>query len=699
LNATITPTWVANGSFTYNRDIFNEIPSFNVYQISDQSLLAGARGGISTTGFGSYIPTNEDTYSIAVSTQKTAKFLGEHTFAIGYSYDHTRFFYDTSRSGALYTIPDKNAAGVTLTTLFPNIPAKSAGQMTNAQFSVFATNSANLADNTCTQCPTWNGSKVYASVTRGTYEGFGVHSNARYHAAYGNDTYVMNRFVTLDLGLRWEEERIGAGTFSYPFTGNWSPRLGLNIDPVGDRKGKIFVSYGRNYWSLPLDAANRELGNEQDDTAFYFAPVIVNGALTIVPDDAHTLNGLPQNATKNFGAPNFSSSTAAEGILPGTKSEYETEWVIGIEREVRNGMVLKAHYVQRSLGRIIEDIGSQSPEASTISSNYNGGIANPNSGTDIAVNEQEVTYTAAQFAAANPDATTNPLWNTPADPYVAPDTGKKCTPANDTYFTAGGIWVDGNDTPLGSACFLNLATMDAGPGDGKPDGFVNPQRKYQALELELDKRYNNHWLAIVNYRFANLWGNYEGAYRNDNGQSDPGISSLFDFTAGQLGLLGDQFKPGYLSTDRRQVASLFASYTIGSDTPAVHFMKGLTTGMTVRGESGVPLSFLGDHPAYLNQGEVPIGGRGAAGRSPSNIELDTRAEYSIPIHDKATIKLAFDGFNVTNSQPILSKVQYTQQTASGYPVVGAAPAIDTDYGRPTAFQAPFNAQFTLRIEY
>jgi hypothetical protein len=582
-----------------------------------------------------------------------------------------------------------------LTTLFSNIPSKSAGQMTDATFSVFATNAANLADNTCTQCPTWNGSKVYASETRGTYEGFGVHSNARYHAAFGNDTYVMNRFLTFDLGLRWEEERIGAGTFSYPFTGNWSPRLGLNIDPVGDRKGKIFVSYGRNYWALPLDAANRELGNEQDDTAFYFAPTIVNNALVIVPDDAHTLNGVPRETNSGsvtpFGAPNFSSSTAAEGILPGTKSEYETEWVLGIEREVRNGMVLKAHYIQRSLPRIIEDIGSQSPEGSTISSNYNGGIANPNSGTDIAVNENEVTYTPAQFAAANP------LAGQLGWVYAAPVAG--CTKSNDTYFSAGGIWVDGNNTPLGGACFLNLATMDAGPGDGKSDGFVNPQREYKALELELDKRYNNHWLAIVNYRFANLWGNYEGAYRNDNGQSDPGISSLFDFTAGKLNLLGDQFKPGFLSTDRRNVASMFASYSVGSDTPIMHALKGLTAGMTVRGESGIPLSFLGDHPAYLNQGEIPIGGRGAAGRSPSNIELDMRSEYAIPIHDTATIKLAFDGFNVTNSQPILSKVQYTQQTASGYPVVGAAPALNLDYARPTQFQAPFNAQFTIRIEY
>ena len=695
VNATITPTWIVNASYSYNVDIFNEIPSVNAYSITDQSLLAGARGGQVVTGFGSYIPTNEDTYSIAFSTQKTAHFLGQHTFSAGYSYDHTRFFYDTSRSGPLFAIPDKNAAGTPLISLFPNIKPGTVGAKTNATFTVFATNKADLTDMTCAQCPIWNGSKVYASITRGTYQGFGVHSRSRYHAAYGQDTYEVNHLVTLDGGVRWEEERVGAGTYSYPFTGNWSPRLGINVDPFGDRKGKIFFNFGRNFWSLPLDAANRVLGNEQDDTAYVFAPTVVNNQLVIVPDNAHNLNGLPKSTTagavSNFSGPNFSSSTFAEGILSGTKSEYEDEFVVGVEREIKNGVVLKARYIDRQLKRIIEDIDDYSVEGNSITNNGNGGIANPTASTDIGVNEQEVTYTPAQWAAKNPNAGQTG-WV-----YAPPVPG--CTAGNDTYFSAGGIWVDGNNTPLGGACFLNLSTMDNPGADGKPDGFVNPSRHYQALELELDKRYSNHWLAVVNYRMANLWGNYEGAYRNDNGQSDPGISSLFDFTAGKLNLLGDQFKPGYLSTDRRAVGNIFLSYTVGADSPGIHFAKGLTTGLGLRGQSGVPLSLLGDHPAYFNQGEVPIGGRGAAGRTPASMQLDLKAEYDLPIHESKIIKLGLDAFNVGNMQPITGKVQYTQQGGSGYPVVGSSPTLNTDYGRPTAFQGPFNARATIRFEF
>ncbi|MFP5277282.1 MAG: carboxypeptidase regulatory-like domain-containing protein [Acidobacteriota bacterium] len=699
---TLTPTWVADASYTYNYDHFMEIPSVNQYQISDQSLQVSGAGGAVNTGFGAYAPSREGTYSLLFNTQKTVHFLGEHALSVGYSYDHTKFLYQPSRSGPLFTIPTANAEGTALNSLFTNIPAGTVGAKTNAQFTVTAINKLDLGDNTCSLCPVWNGMRVFASQLRGTYVGLNVNSIGRYHAAYGDDTWAMNRFITINGGVRWEQQRIGGTVMNYAFTGNWSPRLGINVDPFGDRKGKVFLNYGRNFWAMPLDAANRQLGNEQDDTGYSFAPEIQNNALVIIPDNAHNLNGMNRStdpatgAVTKFGGPNFGSSTG-EGIIPGTKSEYENEWVFGFEREIKAGLVFKMRYIDRRLDRIIEDIGSWSPEGSTVGVNYVGGIANPTANTDIAVNEQEVTYTQAQWNAANPNAG-KALWLTDQNPYKPPVPG--CTEGNDTYFAVGGIWVDGNNTPLGGACFLNLATMDAGPGDGKPDGFANPQRKYQALEVEFNKRYSNHWLAVVNFRFANLWGNYEGAYRNDNGQSDPGISSLFDFTAGKLNLLGDQFRPGYLSTDRRVVSNMYLSYTVGEDSPGIHFLKGLTTGLGLRGQSGIPLSYLGDHPAYWNQGEVPIGGRGAAGRSPAAVQLDLKGEYSIPLWKEGRVlKLALDAMNVTNSQPISSKVQYTQQPATGYPVIGNTPNLNRDYGRPTAFQGPFYARGTIRLEF
>ena len=706
LNHAITSSWEADVSYAYNYNHFNEYPATTDYGITDASGNSLPHPTASViTGLGAYEPSKNNTYSIAVNTSKMFSFFGQHTFSAGYAYDHTNFLDEPSRSGALFAIPNQNATGQTLSTLFPNIPARAIGAMTNALFRISATNTDSTltaTDRTCKQCPiNKNGQQIFASINRGTYQGLLVNATGRYHTAYGNDVYQMNRFITINAGVRWEQERIAGTLLSYTFTGSWSPRIGINIDPVGDHKSKLFFNFGRNYWAMPLDAAIRQLGNEQDDTSYAFAPIInSDGSLTIIPDAAHTLNGLPRSTNASgvvakFGAPSFVSSTG-EGIIPGTKGEYEDEYVLGVERQLTPTIVVKARYSDRRLPRIIEDIGSQSVEGSTMTSNFNGGIANPSKGTDIAINEQEVTYTQAQFLAANPSG------NPSASNYKAPVTG--CTAANDTFFGVGGPFIDGRNNPIGGGCFLNLATMDGpGPGkngaDGQPDGFVNPIRRYNAVEFEVDKRFSNHWLALINFRWGNLWGNYEGAYRNDNGQSDPGISSLFDFTAGKLNLLGDQFTPGFLSTDRRTVGNLFLSYNVGSDTPFIHGARGLTLGAGWRGQSGVPLSILGDHPAYLNQGEIPIGGRGAAGRTPSTLQLDLHTDYNVPLGsrwERYRLKLAMDMFNVTNSQFQTGRVQYTQTTGS---FVGVPPALNLDYNRPTGFQTPFYARGSVRFEF
>ncbi len=693
LDSAITSSWTLDLAYAYNHNHFIETPASGQYQVVDTNPTYVGGSSI-TTGLGAYEPSKNNTYSIQANTSKIVRLVGQHDFSVGYAYDHTDFLDQPSRSGALFAIPSTNAAGQPIS--FPNIPAGAPGQLTNAIFRLVPTNSANSADRTCTQCPLIDGVPTYATIYRGTYKGLNVAAAGRYHSAYGNDTYEMNRYITFNLGVRWEEQRMAGQILSYNFGPSWSPRVGINIDPLGDQKSKLFFNYGRNYWAAPLDAAIRQLGNEQDDTGYFFAPTVgSDGKVTVVPDAAHALNGLPKatgtdGTVSPFGAPNFSSSTG-EGIISGTKQEYEDEYVLGFDRELSKSLVAKVRYTDRRLGRIIEDIGSQSPEGSQVIGNYNGGITNPGPGTDIAVNEQEVTYTPAQFKAANPGTVT-------ATNYVAPVAG--CTYANDTYKAIGGFFVDGRNVPVGGACFLNAATADAGPGDGIPDGFVKPVRRYNAIEFELDKRFSNHWLAVANFKWGNLFGNYEGAYRNDNGQSDPGISSLFDFTAGKLGLLGDQFTPGFLSSDRRTIGNIFLSYNIGSDTPYISGLRGLTLGLGARGQSGVPLSFLGDHPAYLSPGEVPIGGRGAAGRTPSSTQLDIHMDYPVPLGthfgEKYSLKLAMDTFNVTNSQFETGRVQETQLAS---PNVGATPPLNADYNRPTSFQAPFNARGSVRFEF
>ena len=59
--------------------------------------------------------------------------------------------------------------------------------------------------------------------------------------------------------------------------------------------------------------------------------------------------------------------------------------------------------------------------------------------------------------------------------------------------------------------------------------FEDPIHNYDAVELTLDRRFSGKWQGTASYRWSRLNGTFEGFYREDNGQSDPGITSLYDF--------------------------------------------------------------------------------------------------------------------------------------------------------------------------
>jgi hypothetical protein len=693
LSAALSPTWTAIAVYTYNFNHFDETPLHDKYQVSNRTTTPFV-----ATYIGGYEPTKNNTWGLNLETQKRVHLLGEHTLGLGYSYDHTNFLDKPSRTGPLAPIPGQNAAGVDLASLYSSFKTSAVGQGTNATFRLFN------ADDSCTYCALYNGKRVYLQQIRGTYKGLDVLATARYHVGWVNDSFQVNKYLTLNAGLRWEEQWYNGTLMRYLFNDNWSPRLGFSIDPFGDQRSKAFFNYARYQLVLPLDAAIRQLGNEQDDSFFFTPDMNADGTAkldslgTVIPviDAAHTLNGLPgrkkneDQSVSGFGAPTFASSTG-EGILPGTKMEYADEYVIGLQREITHGSVLSIRYSDRRLGRVVEDIGSESVEGSLVDEFYNGGIANVTAGTDISVNEDEVTYTPDQWYAAN-QVSPGQIDNANEDAkyhYHAPVAG--CTVAGDTSVANGGFWEHYDGTPYNGACVTNLDTAAGGAPDGKPDGFAKPVRFYKELVVEFNRNLSKSWQMRSNYRWASLWGNYEGLFRNDNGQSDPGISSLFDFTSGAIGVLGDQFKRGYLNTDRRNVFNLNIAYTASRDSFLAKLNK-MTMSTSVRAASGNPLSAFASHPhpSYANTGEVPIGGRGTKGRLPGVIQFDGHLDYPVQMKERFTLKLAFDAFNIFNTQKQTGKNQ-NLDTAPGSPSV--------DYGKPTGFQDPFYARGSIRLEF
>src|SRR5437762_10301536 len=126
----------------------------------------------------------------------------------------------------------------------------------------------------------------------------------------------------------------------------------------------------------------------------------------------------------------------------------------------------------------------------------------------------------------------------------------------------------------------------------------------------MDRRFSNRWSMQASYTWSRLNGTFEGFYREDNGQSDPGITSLYDFRtndpsytaigASQCGFLGDirflgALGEGPLPLDRAHVIKVFGNYT---------FNMGLNLGLGLTMNSGAPLTELAANPNYDSPGEI-----------------------------------------------------------------------------------------------
>jgi hypothetical protein len=666
LASSLNATTQVNIAATYKTSNFTESGYDNIYAVSDRTI--GSQGFQGLNGGFVQNPQNKS-YGVTLDIQKVANLFGPHTFSGGFGFGRATYLVNRDYIGARFPFPATNADGVPITQVGGN--SGLVGTLTSAAFYL------QKASSNCptTLCPIYQGytgtgpkPQVYLSQVRGIWSGPTATSNESYLSSYVNDSWAVNRRVTINAGLRWEEEQLNGPNQQYVFNDNWSPRLGVNIDPFADRKTKIYFNWGRYTQGLPTDAAIRELNQELDiNSARWAAPsdgtnLLTNPDGTISPilDAAHLLSGITRYAnspTSSGPSGNISASALTpELIHAGTRLNFEEEYLLGVQREIANGMVLDLRYSDRRLERIVEDMQGVSPEGANFGlPNQIYLIGNPSPSADYFTNEQEIAY--------------NPASGPPAN--CVADYGTQ---------------EDSLGNVVGAACGQNPDTAGLTVPDGKPDGFALPVRRYQSFEVELNKNFSRGYLIRANYRFAKLWGNYEGLFRNDNGQSDPGISSLFDFTQGIVGLLGAQFTPGYLNTDRRNVGNLYGSYTVPNG-----FLRKLTGGAGLRATTGTPISRLASHPVYHDVGEIPIGGRGTFGTTATALQLDMHGDYPIALGDKGSLKVAFDAFNVTNS---LFTRTVNQNIDTGF-----QSGADPTFNSPTSFQRAFYGRFSVRYEF
>jgi len=643
------------------------------------------RGQFQRQGFGAGVKedTKGNNWGFNIDTSKTFNAMGQHNATIGYHFD-----YDTYDGSRFRPGPRFDPLFLPVSQGGPDVPP---GTTTDGAFQLRAILGAPCSF-ACMSIPGYaTPVDVFLLQTRGEFGPPQFRTTNRYHTAFAQDTWTLNKYLTLNGGIRWEQQQILGTTLKYTFVDNWSPRVGISIDPWGTRRTKVFANFGRYDEAIPLDMAIRSLSNELDDTGQQWIPqtdnslgpgignVIVNpdGSINPVFDAAHLL--APATGI---------SLQSTTGIAHGTKMQYLDEYVLGFEHDFGAGVIFSARYTDRRIHRIVEDMAALSVEAFNAGLSQQYLIGNSSKKLDIFTNPIQVGYNAAAGGTC-PFA---------GDPF-------------DTLAVSGGVFDSNGNSVVNSAGNDNMFVQPgpyangANPGDavpdGIPDGFVDPVRNYKSMEFEVNKSFAKNFQMRANYRIAKLFGNYEGSFRNDNGQSDPNISSLFDFTRGDFNLLGQQFTPGLLNTDVRHLANGFFSYTFPNRA------KGLTLGTSIHYQTGVPINNLFAHPAYFNAGEIPFcadnttnctSARGSLGTTQAFGTVDLHADYPIRVTEKSRVRLGADLFNITNNQRLLRVDQQAQRTV-GVPNADFLKPLGDGVSLQPGFQRPFYARFMVRYEF
>ncbi len=674
-NGVITPTWLINSHYGNNHNRFEEQQLRSEYGVTDFTVAG------QTTSFGGagFVRTKQVSDAKLFSIDNTniidAGFFGNHELTEGFYFETANFFGIRRRSG-----PDFPVVTDPLLVVAGDVGRPTFG----GTFQLFSCQIETGTPDCFGKAPAqFQGASdtFIARQTRGNFVGSDFDTIGRYAAAYIQDNWRMNDYLTLKLGLRWEQEKLQGNTgVSYVYSNSWGPRIGAILDPFGTRKTKITFNFARFFQKLPNDLTVRAFSGERSYLNLHYW---VDPSKNLIPDQAHYV-GLEDCGGGALGYiclpgggrdPAFSQPTfsGTDGVppLPGTRMTYQDEFGVGIQQEVRDtGIIIGARVIDRRIKRLTEDTNAISIEQAA------GGLFN------------------IPFIIINPSSSADQFLN----PRAVAIGSEPCFAGTEDVIGAGGT----------GFCF----SADSGdPGsDGIPDGLPDAIREYTAVELTFERRMRDNWQFFANWRIARLRGNFEGAFRNDNGQADPGITSLFDFTDSPA--MGDTYAVGALPNDRTHVINAYGSYMFNQGAA-----NGLNIGMGIRVSSGKPLTELLAHPLFANSGEVacnstvlsstaidgnPIfsaatvlagcesSGRGGFGKTDTFGTVDFHVDYPVRISERFRLRGGVDVFNTFNGLRPRARRE-TKEVAAGVP--------DSDFNTPLRFQRPFNTRFSLRLEW
>ncbi|HEY0426462.1 MAG TPA: TonB-dependent receptor [Pyrinomonadaceae bacterium] len=212
-------------------------------------------------------------------------------------------------------------------------------------------------------------------------------ASSKDQALFVQDSWQVFNRLSLNLGVRIENETVpnfgstGSQAIKFGWFDKIAPRFGAAFDLTGDNKTKLFASYGWFYdrfkYELPRGSFGGDFfrrdyfeilpGRGTAYTNYTLANIVGNfsdpigGACPITGSTGYSVCQFDfRIATNLTGADVFDTGA----VDPNLKAARQSEYTIGLERQLWNNFLLSARFTHKQIDRAIEDIGLFTPSGS-----------------------------------------------------------------------------------------------------------------------------------------------------------------------------------------------------------------------------------------------------------------------------------------------------------------------------------------------
>lgn len=499
------------------------------------------------------------------------------------------------------------------------------------------------------------------------YDNDGAWSSTQ-NAYYLQDSWEVTDQLTLNLGIRnegFENENI-AGVAFVDLQDQWAPRLGFTYDVTGDRSSKLFGFWGKYYLPVAVNTNQRLAGAE------FFISDTWSLNQTGGPNDLNA-DGIHDTTDEPILGSLLGTSTLADGSVKPISTQVDKEldpmfvdeFILGYERQMDNGWTFGLKGTYRELGTAIDDVAIDAAVLEYCEA-AGGGLS-----AAVCYN---VWYGFHQYVLTNPG---EDMVITLSGADLSAATGGLITADREITLTADQL------------------------------GYPSPDRTYKAVEISMERAFDGVWGARFSYVWSQSKGNYEGALKSDNGQTDPGLSQDFD----QPGLVDNAY--GFLPNHREHSFKVFGNWQA---TP------NLNIGANLIIQSPRKFGCIGEHAtddfAYQyaaaswfcdldRNGTLTPTPRGSQFESDWLKNLDLTFSYNLgdafnlPGEGLTLRADIFNVFDFQSEQDFNEFGQLGDIAAAGF--IGVNPNLpssaDPNYGRVTAYQAPRSVRFSLAYRF